>query len=179
MVGDAAADRLVLHRLSHCLEVLPGQLPGRLHGLAAARGEEDPVQIAGSRIRQTLGQRCRLGVRVGPEREERQLAGLLVSGLRELHPTVSDLHDEQARQPIEVALALRVIDISPVTAHDHRYVGLLVGRQSAEVHPEVVPGRVVEAALGPVAVREGGVGRSNGHVIISGSARQTVTTIAA
>ncbi len=47
VVGDGAADHLVLHRFADELEVLLGQLPCRLHGLAAAGGEEDVVEVGG------------------------------------------------------------------------------------------------------------------------------------
>ena len=51
VVGDVAGDHLVLHRLADELEVLLGQLPGGLHGLAAAGGEEDLVQVARGVVR--------------------------------------------------------------------------------------------------------------------------------
>ena len=75
VVGDRAADHLVLHRLAGELEVLLGELPRGLDGLAAAGGEEDAVEVAGgvgaaSRSASSIA----LRVGVGPEREERELA---------------------------------------------------------------------------------------------------------
>ena len=46
VVGDGPADHLVLARLADELQVLLGQLPRGLDGLAAAGGEEHPVQVA-------------------------------------------------------------------------------------------------------------------------------------
>ena len=75
VVGDARRDDLVLGRLAGQLEVLLGQLPGGLDGLAAAGGEEDAVEVAGRVAREPLGELDRPGVRVGPQREEGELAG--------------------------------------------------------------------------------------------------------
>jgi hypothetical protein len=96
VVGDGPADDLVLHRSAGQLEVLLGDLPRGLDGLAAARGEEDPVEVAGRGVGQPLGELDRLGVGVRPQREERELAGLLRRGLGELRTAVPHLDDEQA-----------------------------------------------------------------------------------
>ena len=90
----------------------------RLDGLAAAGGEEDPVEVAGGQRREPLGQLDRLGVGVGPQREERQLGRLLGGGLRELDPAVAGLHDEQPGQPVEVAAAGVVPDVRALAARD-------------------------------------------------------------
>src|SRR3712207_8506616 len=44
VVGDRPADDLVLERAAGEPEVVLGQLPRRLHGLAATGGEEHPVE---------------------------------------------------------------------------------------------------------------------------------------
>ena len=90
VVGDGAADHLVLGRLAGELEVLLGQLPGRLDGLAATGGEEDAVQVARRVARDPLGEVDGARVGVGPEREERQLGGLLRCGLGELGAAVPE-----------------------------------------------------------------------------------------
>ena len=56
VVGDRAADHLVLVGLADELEVVLGQLPGGLDGLAATGGEEDPVQVARCVVRDPLGE---------------------------------------------------------------------------------------------------------------------------
>ena len=76
VVRDRPRDHLVLVRLAGELEVVLGQLPGGLDGLAAAGGEEDVVEVARGVGRQPLRQVDRLRVRVGPQREERELLGL-------------------------------------------------------------------------------------------------------
>jgi hypothetical protein len=155
VVGDVAADHLVAARLPDRLEVLAGDLPRRLDGLAAAGGEEDPVQVTGRELGQPFGQRDRLRVGVGPQREERELAGLLVRRLGELLPAVPDLYDEESRQPVEVALAAGVPDVGTLAAHDHRHVCARVRRHPGEVHPQVVTcARGQGTGSGVVARRE-------------------------
>ena len=51
VVGHGAADHLVLGGLADQLEVLLGQLPRGLDGLAAAGGEEDAVEVARGVVR--------------------------------------------------------------------------------------------------------------------------------
>ena len=114
VVGDRAADDLVLARLAGELEVVLGQLPGRLDRLAAAGGEEDAVEVAGGVVRHPLGQLDRAGVGVGPQRVEGQRRGLLRGGLGQLLATVADLGDEQPGEAVEVAPALGVPDVGAV-----------------------------------------------------------------
>ncbi len=140
VIGDVAADDLGLGRFAHQLVVLLGQLPGRLDRLAAAGGEEDLVEIAGGIVGQPVGQLDRLRVRVGPEREERQLAGLPVGSLSQLDATVAGVDDEQPGQAVQVALAVDVPDVGAVALDDGRNRRLGVGREPGEVHPEVVAG---------------------------------------
>ena len=153
VVGDGTADHLVLHRPAGHLEVLLGQLPRGLDGLAATTGEEHLVEVAGCVAGEALGELDRVGVGVGPDREVRELLGLRRGRLGQLHPAVSELAGEQARQPVEVALALRVVDVGSLTAHDHRH--LVVGHIVAhlgEVHPQVLTGGLLhglEVHLGP------------------------------
>jgi betaine-aldehyde dehydrogenase len=138
----------VLGRLAGELEVLLGQLPGALDGLAAAGGEEDPVQVARRVVGDPRREVDRTGVRVGPEREERELGCLLGGRLGQLGATVPDLDDEQPGQPVEVLLPRRVVDVGAVTADDRRHVVLLVRRVAGEVHPEVVLGGTLTRLVG-------------------------------
>ncbi len=126
VVGDGAADHLVLEGLPDELEILLGDFPRRLDRLAATGREEDPVQLARRVGDQPLGQLDGLGVRVRPQREERQLGGLLGRSIGELRATVPELHREQPGQPVQVATALVVEDVRTVAAHDHRDVALAV-----------------------------------------------------
>ena len=73
VVGDGPADHLVLVGLAGDLEVVLGQLPGGLDGLAATGGEEDPVEVARRVVGDPLGELDGVGVGVGPQRHERQL----------------------------------------------------------------------------------------------------------
>ena len=137
----------------------------RLDGLAAAGGEEDPVEVAGREVGEPLGQLDRLRVRVGPQREERELLGLLGGSLGQLGAAVPGLHDEQPGQPVEVALALVVPDVGTLTSRDDGDVGLGVRRHPGEVHPEVVARRAGHGA-GRVDVRLlGAVLRGQGHLV--------------
>ena len=100
MVGDGPAEHLVPARLAGQLEVLLGQLPGRLDRLGAAGGEEDPVQLPGRHLGQPGGQLDGLRVRIGPQREVRELGRLPGAGLGELGAAVADLAHEQAGQAV-------------------------------------------------------------------------------
>ena len=111
VVGDRPRDHLVLVRLAGELEVVLRQLPGGLDGLAAARGEEDPVEVARRVGGETLGEVDGLRMGVGPQREERELLGLDARRLGQLGPAVPRLHDEQAGEPVDVLAALVVPDV--------------------------------------------------------------------
>ena len=87
----------------------------------------DPLLVKNTRFRspgamrgQAVGQLDGLRVRVGPEREVGQLARLPGRGLGDLGPAVADLADEQPGQPVQVALAVLVIDVLALAAHDDR-----------------------------------------------------------
>ena len=100
-------------------------------------------------MREPLRQLDGCRVRVRPQREERELRHLLGSGVGELLTSMTHLDGEQARETVEVAVALVVVDVGAVAAHDDRDVpALLVGGVAREVHPEVVARRVGEA-VGP------------------------------
>ena len=74
----------MLQRFPDLLEVLLGQLPGALHGLTTAGGEEDAVDVPRRGVGEPLGELDRGGVRVGPQREVRQLRRLVGGGLSQL-----------------------------------------------------------------------------------------------
>ena len=76
---------------------------------------------------------------VGPVRVERQLAHLLERGLPDLlAESVSDVHREETGEPVEVALAVRVLEVATVAADDHRDVAGRVAAHAREVHPEML-----------------------------------------
>lgn len=138
MVGDRAGDDLVLGRLALELEVLLGQLPGGLDGLAATGGEEDLVEVARRVVGEPLGQLDGLRVGVGPHREEGELLALLVRRLGELVTAVTGVDHEQAGEAVEVALALVVVDVGALATHDGGNGRVLVVRHAGEMHPQVV-----------------------------------------
>src|SRR4051795_7499613 len=104
VVGDGPADHLVLERPAGHLEVLLRDLPCRLDGFAAAGGEEHPVEVAGGQVAQPVSELDGGRVRIGPDREVRQLGALLRRCLRELLTAVTDLYDKQRREPVEIPL---------------------------------------------------------------------------
>ena len=111
------------------------ELPGRLHGLAAAAGEEHAVEPGGGEVDDALGQRRRARVGVPPQREEGELLGLAGASVGQLLAPVADLPDEQPGQRVEVAVALGVLDERAVAADDERHVGLT---DAGEVEHETV-----------------------------------------
>ena len=157
MVGDLARDRLVLagRRRADALVaprvvgrdplaaarevVLPRELPRRLDRLRAAGDEEDAVEIAGRQGGELGGELDRARVRVRPVRVEGQLAHLLEGGLADLlAEAVAEVDGEETRERVEVAVALRVLEVAAVAADDDRHVRLLVAAHAGEVQPEMV-----------------------------------------
>jgi hypothetical protein len=66
-------------------------------------------------------------VRVAPVRVEGQLAHLRRRRLAHLlAEPVADLDGEEAGQRIEVALAVRVLQVAAVAAHDDRHLGVAI-----------------------------------------------------
>ena len=101
--------------------------------------EEDAVQVAG-RERRDLGRqldRARMGVR--PVRVEGQLAHLRSRRLAHLlAERVADLHGEEPGERVEVALAVRVLEVAAVAADDDRDLAVPVAAHAREVQPEMV-----------------------------------------
>jgi hypothetical protein len=79
---------------------------------------EDAVEVAAREVGDARGERDRLRVRVGPVRDELELAGLVGAGLRDLLAAVPDVRAEQRAQPVEVAVAVLVEEVAALAAHD-------------------------------------------------------------
>ena len=138
VVGDPARDRLPAP-LAACRVVLAGELPRRLDRLGAAGDEEHPVEIA----RCEAGDLCRqldgAGMGVRPVDVERQLSHLRRGRLAHLlAEAVADLDAEEPGERVEIPLAVKILEIAAVPAHDHRHFGILVPTHAGEVEPEVV-----------------------------------------
>ncbi len=88
----------------------------------------------------------RARVRVGPVGVEAELLGLVGSGLDEVRATVTDVDAEQGREPVEVAVALVVVDVAALAPGDDRDVTVRVGAHPREVHPEVTATELLERA---------------------------------
>ena len=133
-------------------EVLPGELPGRLDRLRAAGEEEDTVEVAG-RERGDLGRELdRARVRVRPVRVEGQLAHLLERRLADLLAVaVAEVDGEEPGERVEVALAVDVLEVAAVAAHDDRR---LVAAHVREVEPEMVVRQTAELLGGRRALRD-------------------------
>ncbi len=120
--------------------ILAGELPRRLGGLGAARDEERPVEVAGGEIGQLRGQLDRPGVGEGPVDRERQLAHLRRGRLAHLGAVaVADVHAEEPGEGVEVALAVRVLEVAAVAPDDHlELLRVGIAAHLREVEPEVV-----------------------------------------
>ena len=158
VVGDVPADDLGAAGLTGDPEVLPGELPGRLDRLRPTGGEEDAVAVGRGQAGQPVGELDGIGVGVAPHREVGQLRGLARRRLGQLGAPVPDLAGEQPRQPVEVPLAVLVVDPHPLTPHDGRDLLVHVRRQAGEVHPQVAVGFGLER-LGVIVCRG-----ASGHV---------------
>ena len=139
-------------------EVLPRELPRRLDRLGAARDEEDAVEVAGRERRDLRRELDRARVRVRPVRVEGQLPHLLKGRLTDLLAVaVAEVDGEQSRQRVEVALAVDVLEVAAVAAHDDRRLVAVHGR---EVEPEMVVRQTAELFGGRRALRDA-------HLVVS------------
>src|SRR3954451_20692542 len=160
VVGDLAGDDLVLVRVAPELVVLPRELERALDGLAAARGEEDAVEVAGGDRREARRELDRRRVGVGTGREEAEVLGLVGARLADPGAAVADVHAEQRAEAVEVLVAVLVPDVAAVALDDDRDLrALAVRAHPAEVHPEMALGEVLKGALGRY-----GLGR--GHAVL-------------
>ena len=141
MVRGLTGDRLVPPRpAAPAYEVvLPRELPGGLDRLRAARDEEDAVQVARRERRELRGELDGARMRVRPVRVEGQLAHLRERGLADLlAERVADVDREEPGERVEVPLAVRILEVAPLAADDHRHVLVAVAAHAREVHPQVV-----------------------------------------
>src|SRR6202035_855484 len=83
------------------------------------------------------GEFDRAGMGVAPVGVEAQLPRLCCGGLAQLRTPMADVHAVQGREPVEVALAVLVVDVAPLAPHDHRYLGGRIGPHPREVHPQM------------------------------------------
>jgi hypothetical protein len=85
-------------------------------------------------------------MRVTPVGEERELARLLGGCLGKVRPAVATVHAEQRRQRVEIALAVLVIDVAALAAHDDRDLAFGVAAHAREVHPQMASGQPLQIA---------------------------------
>src|SRR4029079_9740213 len=113
-LGDLRAHVVAARRV-----VLARELPGRFDRLGAARDEEHAVQVAGGE-RAALGRELdRARMRIAPVRVEGELAQLGGGGLPDLvAEAVADVDGEETRERVEVALAVYLLEVAAVPAHD-------------------------------------------------------------
>ncbi len=163
VVRGAPGDHLVALSLADGAEVLTRELPRRLDRFGTASGEEHPVEVAGRERGEARRQLDRRWVRVRPHREVVERLRLDARRLGEIGTTVTDLHGEEARQPVEQLVPGRVPEPAPLTARDdvHRRVGP-VPAEAGEVHPEVTVGERAELVGRPGSVA--GLGHRVPHV---------------
>ena len=147
MVGAVARDRLGALRLAVGDVELADDLPGGLDGLRAAAGEEHVVEVAGHELREPLGELDGGGMRSAPDGGERELLQLRGGDAGELLAVgVADLGAEEARQPVEVPVALGVEHVRPLATFEHEQRGRAA--VAAEVQQEVVARRLLQWRIG-------------------------------
>ena len=139
-----------------CFWPLPGdpavvarELQRRLDRLGAARGEEDAVEVAGRQARDPSRQLDRARMRVAPVGDEVELADLALHRLADLGAAVAGVAAEEAREAVEVAVAVLVVDVGALAAGDDRDRVLgVVAAHAREVHPQVLAGELLEVGAG-------------------------------
>ena len=144
VVGVTAGDHLATLRLALGRVPLDGDLVGRLDRLRTARGEEDAVEAVGRQrgdLRRGLD-RARVSDR--PVRAERELDHLLEgSGPDLLAVGVTEVRAVQAREAVDVAVALAVEDVVALAAVDHGDLRA-VDRHVGEVQHQVLLGQLLQ-----------------------------------
>ena len=170
VVGDLAGDHLVLLALTGDPEVLARQLQRRLDRFGTARREEDVVEVAGRHVRDPRRELDRAGVRVAPVGHEVELANLALHRLADLGAAVAGVAAEEAREPVEVAVAVIVVDVGALAPGDDRdrVVGVVAPIRVKCIHRclrasswrsvpvSVAPGVAVVVAISSSAVALGG-----------------------
>jgi hypothetical protein len=146
VVGDVARDCLPPPlRLPSSGVVLARELPGRLDRLRAARAEEDAVEVARRDLRHLRRELDRARMRVRPVRVEGQLLHLVVSRPPDLvAERVADVDGEETGERVEVALAVRVLQVAAVPPDDDRNLAFEVPGHAGEVEPEMIASLLLE-----------------------------------
>jgi hypothetical protein len=99
--------------------VLPGELPGRLDSLGAAAHEEGAVDVTGREAGELGRQLDRARMGEGPVDRKRQLAHLRGGRLAHLRTeAVAGVHGKESRERVQVALAVRVLEVAALGADD-------------------------------------------------------------
>ena len=153
VVRGVACDDLVALPLPDGAEVLTGELPRRLDGFRPSGREEDAVEIAGSERGEPSGELDRRRVRVGPDREVAELLPLGRCGGGEPLPAVTGLHGEEAREAVEEAVVVLVVDVAAFATGDYRDVVVIEGRQAGEVHPQMALRDLLHLGVGVLGHR--------------------------
>ncbi len=137
VVGERAGDDLRAGGLADRSEVRTGEFPRRLDRFRPARGEEHAVEVGGRQGREPRRQLDGSRMGRGPDGVVGEPLRLRCGRLGELASAMADLDDEQAREPVEVALARVVEQMHAFAADEHRDVVVGEGAEPAEVQPEV------------------------------------------
>jgi hypothetical protein len=105
------------------------------------------LRSPGSVVREPIGQLDGVGVRVRPDREERELLRLLGRNLGEALAPVTGVDDEEAAEAVDVLASGGVPDVVALALDDDGHAVLLRRRLAGEVHPEVVFGLLLEIVV--------------------------------
>ena len=127
VIGALAGDDLLLLRPAERVVEVPDQLDRQVVGLRARRGEMRLGHLARRHSHQPLGERRRRRMRlVGERMIERQLLHLRRRRRDEPRLAEADRDAPQAREPLDVLLALVVEDVDALPPLDHHRPDLLV-----------------------------------------------------
>ena len=139
MIGAAEFEETLFPGLAPVAPALKGHLQGRLHCGGAVVREEHLVQARGRQLRQAPGQED--GRRMGDPQQGAvgQVRQLVGQGLVQFPAPVPVEVGPEGRDPVQVAVALKIIEVNPFPPADNQRGFLPEALHLGEGVPDMLP----------------------------------------